>query len=445
MPEILKDKKVFTLFEVTRSVQKTLSQRYSSIFWVKAEMNKLNHYSYSGHCYPELIDKKDGKVIAQIKATLWKDDYFKINKKFISVLKEPVKDGIKILFSAKVIFDPVHGLSLQIIDIDPEFTLGDLEREKKETIEKLKSEGLFDLNKLVPMPLLPKRIAIISVETSKGYADFLNVITKNEWAYSFFHVLFPALLQGEKAVDSILGQLENVKKVKHHFDVVAIIRGGGGDVGLSCYNNFRLSEAIARFPIPVITGIGHATNETVVEMVSYKNAITPTKIAGYLIQKFHEFSEPLQKYSASIKSGSLKLMGRVNEKLFTTSRIFSADVQSLLSRHNSVIDQSALKTANGSGSILNSMENALENNLSRLLQGISVYQKQKSIELENIEKQVKLLDPRQVLKRGYSITKLRGKSVLSTKEVKNDDILESVLYDGTVQSIVVNTNKEKKS
>ena len=219
---------------------------------------------------------------------------------FLKVLHEPLKNGIYILFSAKISFHALHGLSLRILDIDPSFSLGELEKEKQETIEKIRKEGIFNSNKSLKLALLPKRIAIISAQTSKGYSDFLNVIDGNTWGYQFFQILFPAHLQGENAVESIMNQLIRIKKVKHHFDAVAIIRGGGGDIGLTCYNNYELSKAIALFPIPVLTGIGHSTNETVAEMVAFKNAITPTELADFLIQKFHNFAVPVQKAQDSI-------------------------------------------------------------------------------------------------------------------------------------------------
>jgi exodeoxyribonuclease VII large subunit len=212
MPETIDDKKVFSLLEVTKSIQKTIENRYNSSFWVQAEMSKLNHYSHSGHCYPELVEKKDGKVMAQMKANLWKDDYIEINNKFKKILKEPLKDGIKILFLATITFHPEYGLALRIIDIDPSYTLGDMEKEKQETIERMKREGIYNQNKILKIPLLPQRIAIISVETSKGYSDFIDVIDKNPWNYKFFHFLFPSLLQGEKAIGSMTNQLIRIKK-----------------------------------------------------------------------------------------------------------------------------------------------------------------------------------------------------------------------------------------
>ncbi len=287
------ERKILSLLEVTRSIQATLNEQFAAPLWIKAEMNKLNLYPQSGHCYPELLEKQNGKIIAQMRANLWRDDYSRVNAAFLRVLREPLKDGINILFLGKVSYDPVYGLSLRIMDIDPSYSLGELEKEKLLTIERLKKERIFDQNKQLRLPMLPQRIAIISADTSKGLADFTKVIDGNPWGYKFFCMLFPALLQGDQASGQIVAQLDRISRVKHHFDVVAIIRGGGGDIGLSCYNNYELAKTIARFPIPVMTGIGHSTNETVSEMVAYTNAITPTELADFLIQQFHNFSVPV--------------------------------------------------------------------------------------------------------------------------------------------------------
>src|SRR5690349_14708930 len=173
MPEQVNNRRVFSLLEITQSIHRAISSIYKSSYWIKAEMNKLNHYKQSGHCYPELVEKMDGKVVAQMKATLWQDDYVRVNADFQRLLKEPLKDGIKILMLATIEYHPQHGLSLRIVDIDPSFTLGDLEREKMETIQKLQAEGIFSRNKEQVLPVIPQRLAVISVETSKGYADFL--------------------------------------------------------------------------------------------------------------------------------------------------------------------------------------------------------------------------------------------------------------------------------
>jgi len=463
MPETINNKKVFTLLEVNRSIEKTLSERYTSAFWVRAEMNKLNHYKYSGHCYPDLVEKQGGKVIAQIRANLWKDDYIRTNQLFESTLKEPLKDGIKIMFLARISFSPVYGISLRILEIDPAYTLGDLEREKKETIDRLRLESIFDKNKLFPLPLLPQRIAIISVETSKGYADFLKVIDDNEFGYNFFHLLFPALLQGEKAIDSIGKQLKRIKKVINHFDVVAIIRGGGGDIGLSCYNHYQLAKEIALFPIPVLTGIGHATNETVVEMVANTNNITPTKMADFLLQKFHNFSVPVSDARQKIIDKAQQLLKEEKVKFRSETKLFQMATQHIFSSNKSELDEGIQSFLNHSrflfrnermqidatGTQLGKLSiNALNfqaqgvrllhtNLSSRLKQFVNVRQ----IELATLEKNVSILSPQNVLKRGYSITRLDGKALSSIDQIKDGDLIETTVHKGKIASRVEGLKK----
>ncbi len=486
MPEQVDDRSVFTLEEVARSIQKTLSDRYSSSFWVKAEMNKLNYYKHSGHCYPDLVEKKEGKIIAQLRANLWREDYRRIDHKFLTVLQEPLKDGIKILFQAKITFDAVHGLALWIVDIDPGYTLGDLEKEKQDTLKRLKNENIYQQNKLLRLPLLPQRIAIISVETSKGYADFLEVISQNPWGYRFFHVLFPALLQGDRAAADIAAQLERIKKVTNHFDVVAIIRGGGGDVGLSCYNNYTLAKTICTFPIPVITGIGHATNETVAEMVSFSNAITPTKLAEYLIQLFHDFAVPLREAERKIADrakrilseekakfqSEVKLFRSVTENVILTNRneikglwqsvrqhaqfTFKQEKESLRSARQDLLRAATVRTAlsrqelkthtgvllKDTGFQLKRHKGTLSDCQGRLQQHTALLVKQAHSELNNMAKNVTNMSPANVLRRGYSITRLNGKAVKEAAPVREGDELTTILFKGRIESVVTAINQD---
>jgi exodeoxyribonuclease VII large subunit len=444
MSEKINDKTVFSLLEVTKSIQNTLSDRYKSAFWVKAEMNKLNFYKYSGHCYPELVEKKDGQVIALLKAYMWKDDYRRINDQFLNTLHEPLKDGIKILFLAKITFDPAHGLSLWIMDIDPSYTLGDLERERQETVTQLRNEKIFDKNKTIRLPLLPQRIAVISVETSKGYADFHEIIEKNTWGYKFFLHLFPSLLQGDNAVQSIIDQLVKIEKVKHHFDVVAIIRGGGGDVGLSCFNSYRLSKAIALFPLPVITGIGHATNETVVEMIAFTNAITPTKLAEYLLQKFHNFAVPVQQAEKKIFEKTVRLLNEAKMKLGAEVKLFRSVTDNVLISNNNEIKTSRLHIVKSVAAFCN-VKKIMVSQLREKLHIQSLLRtKNALVEINGIEKNVDNMSPANVLKRGYSITLLNGKSVTNISQVKNGDVLNTLVHEGNILSTVNSIHKNNK-
>ena len=440
MPENITDRTVFSLLEVQRSIQKTLTDRYGSSFWVKAEMNKLNYYKQSGHCYPELVEKQQGKVVAQIKSVLWREDFVLINKHFLSYLNEPLKDGIKILFQAKMIYDPVHGLSLRILDIDPSYTLGDLEKEKMESISRLVNEGIFDQNKLLPIPLLPQRIAIISVESSKGYVDFLEVLDGNPWRYKFFHYLFPSLLQGEKAIDTIRYQLARIKKVIHHFDVVAIVRGGGGDVGLSVYNNYELARAIALFPIPVITGIGHATNDTVVEMVAHANAITPTKSAEYLIQRFHNFSVPVMQATEKITDRAKRLITEERNRLKSEVKLFRSVTATVTLEHRNQL----MNTVNGLKQQTRYQLRMQQDELSKikLSEKTAAFLKEHNNVLSQLERNVANMNPEKVLQRGFSITMKDGKVIKDADEVKAGDIIETVLHNGTISSTTLSKNKQ---
>jgi exodeoxyribonuclease VII large subunit len=466
MPVIVNNRKVFSLIEVTLSIQKTIAERYKSSFWVKAEMNKLNHYTHSGHCYPELVEKSNGKVIAQLKANMWKSDFERINHNFLKVLKEPLKDGIKILFCASVSFDPSHGLSLRILDIDPSFSLGELEREKQGTLERLKKEGIFNANKVLKLPVLPQRIAVISVETSKGYADFLNVIENNPWGYKFFKFLFPSLLQGEKSVDSICNQLKRIKKVIHHFDVVAIIRGGGGDVGLSSYNNYTLAKEIALFPIPVLTGIGHSTNETVAEMVSFKTAITPTELADFLIQKFHDFSTPIKRGEEIIVERAKRILTDEKIKFRSTIKYFRSVTNMtlmrrrgeikgqsesvlqhskfLLKRKKELLNWSLQHLDKAIGVLMGGHKKGIENSVRKTRTTVTEKLNKERERLLRIEKNVGILDPVNILRRGFSITLYNGHALKSKTEVRPGDIITTILMDGQIES-EVNTSPKSES
>ncbi|WP_343562898.1 exodeoxyribonuclease VII large subunit [Sphingobacterium sp.] len=419
MPELIQDKTIFSLLEVSKSIQKTLAERYKSLYWIKAEMNKLNHYTHSGHCYPELVEKQDGKIVAEIRSTLWKADFNRINNNFLKIAQEPLREGITMLFQASISYDPMYGLSLRIVDIDPTFTLGELEKEKLDSIKKLKEEGIYEANKSVPFPVLPKRLAIISVETSKGLSDFYKIINQNPWGYRLECTLFPALLQGDKSIPSIINQLAVITDKIAEFDVVAIIRGGGGEVGLSSYNNYLLAKAIALFPLPVLTGIGHSTNYTVSEMVAYKNAITPSELADFLIQKFHNFSIPIDKATESIQH---LITIRFKEERNTLSQIAT---------HIQWVGKRELQTAHANIQHLQHELNALVK--------LRFYEHKTA--LAHTERIIQLSDPRRLLKQGFSITKVNGKLLQSVDQISPGDFIQTMLEDGEMTSTVT----DKKS
>ena len=439
MPE---NQKIFTLKQVVSSIRKTIEERYQQLYWVKVEMHKLNRFA-SGHCFPELLQKEDGRIVAQISGTIWNHNYERINKRFISVVKEPLKEDTTLLMQVKVSFHETYGMSLQIMDIDPNYALGELQRERQETLKKLQKEGLINANQNVEFPLLPKRVAIISADSSKGLSDFMNVIESNTWGYTFFTLLFPAYLQGDNASSSIIKQLNAIERVKSHFDIVVIVRGGGGEVGLSCYNEYHLCKAIASFPLPIFTGIGHSTNLTVAEMVSFRNAITPTELGDFLIQAFHNFSTPVTNAIKSIKLHSKNKLSEARSFFGTSSQSFKHLTTQYLTNTNHALVQQGRKLKTevrenlyyNKSKVLRLQQHSISSSnyglkqeqetVERIKKNIPILYRQalrkNSIELDQLVHSIKLMDPLNVLKRGYSITTLNGKTIGEHNSVKVGD------------------------
>lgn len=465
MPEATDPIRVFSLLEVTESIRRTISSRYGSLYWIQAEMIKLNPYPHSGHCFPELAEKREGKVLARMRSVLWRDDYQRINARFRSVLGEPLKDGIKILLQARIVFDPLYGVSLQIVDIDPGYTLGDLEREKRETLARLEREGLLDRNRSLRVPLLPARVAVISVETSKGYADFTRVLDHNPAAYGFFHMLFPAVLQGPRAVETMIGQLRRIGRAARHFDVVAIIRGGGDDLGFSCYNDYTLAREVALCPLPVFTGIGHATNETVVDIVAAANAITPTKMAEDLIARFQDFDRGVREAQTTVMHRAERILtGEING-FRTLASHFRAVTGGSLIRHRTLLAQQSVSVSRQAGFLLHRAREAgkslamllrrgsgllglrtgelLSREEAAFVRGTGGLMAARKQALDHLGKNVANLDPLNVLRRGYSITLVRGKAVRTAEEVVPGEEIETRLYRGTLSATVHTTRPEK--
>lgn len=457
--------RIFTLREVTQSIQRTLGTRYGSLYWIKAEMIRLNPYPHSGHCFPELAEKDGEKIVARMRSVMWRDDYLRVNDRFLSVLGESLSDGIKVLLCARITFDPVHGIALHITDIDPAYTLGDLEREKRETLERLESEGLLDRNRRLGIPLLLARIAVISVETSKGYGDFQRVLDGNPWGYRFFHMLFPAVLQGTRAIETMTRQLQRIRKVSNHFDVVAIIRGGGDDLGFASYNDYRLAREIALCPLPVMTGIGHASNETVADRVAAANSITPTKMAEDLLARFRSFDLSVQDARTSLihhaetilmteKNGFQYLAGRFRTEASGRLRASRNQLQnasvavirqsrfSLRQSRESHAHQISLVRRHAALGVTTARE-ILSREAGALVRQSTLMMSRQDLALENLKKNVSNLDPVNVLKRGYSITLARGKAVRSAADLAPGQVVTTRLYQGRFTSTVDSSENEK--
>ena len=457
--------KIFSLKQVLSSIKKTLENRYSTTYWVKAEMHKLN-LSKKGHCYPELLEKENGRIVAEMRGIIWKTHFDRINKRFIEVVKEPLKDDITLLLLVKIEFSETFGLSLNIVDIDPNYSLGEIQKERQETLKRLQKEGIINANHNQVFPLLPKRIAVISAEGTKGLSDFLKVLNQNSWGYTFFTMLFHASMQGDFATQTIVAQLKKIEKVKEHFDLVVIVRGGGGEVGLSCYNQYDLCAAIAQFPLPIITGIGHSTNFTVAEMIAFRNAITPTELGNFLIQSFHEFSVPVNDAVKAIRTHSASILQEEKNELNSVSRLFKSVVKENVSKNKQFVHRQQNQLSNNFRFYMLNRANGLKKNEQNvyqnahfLLQNQKTQLRQLTVQIPNdvktlltltenkinlLEKSVALMDPIHVLKRGYSITTINGKSIKTADLLRKGDKIETKTANFSLKSTISEIIKENE-
>ncbi len=453
----------YTLSQITGHLQKLIARAYVDEYWVKAEIAKLNYYPHSGHCYPDLVEKDDVGIKAQMRSIIWAFDYRQIRSRFEKVTGTELGEGMEVLLKAKIDFSPQHGLTLRISDIDPDFTLGKMAAAKKQSIEKLKREGFFFMNKKLNFPIFPKRIAVISVETSKGYQDFINIINNNSRGYRFSHLLFPAILQGDSAVESIMNQLLKILRIKHHFDLVAIIRGGGGDVGLSCYNDFELAKMVATFPIPVVSGIGHSTNETVVEMVSHLDSITPTDLAYFLQQKFDNllvFAERTEKKVTDLANRYLlnefKKMERSAEHIQIFQKVFldrelnilenflimlGRDLSSSFEKFDTRLSSLGLQASRGASNQLKSSQIALAVVNENMNNHLNHRLKSELIIQENLGQKIELMKPENLLKRGFSITLKNGNSIKDASQLVEGDEITTIYASGQTKSIIKKISK----
>lgn len=448
-----------SLYELNVRIKQAVAERFSESVWIAAEITSVQE-NRSGHCYLELADKseKDEKVTAVARGTIWAFTYRMLKPYFETTTGRCLEKGMKVLVKADVVFHEVYGFSLNIRDIDPDFTLGDLERKKREILKQLEKDGIIDMNRNLEMPLLPKNIAVISSPTAAGLGDFMNHLLHNACGYRFHIKLFPAVMQGEKTTESVIAALEKIYEYESLFDAVVIIRGGGSQTDLGCFDTYDLAANVAQFPLPVIAGIGHERDETIVDRVAYMRVKTPTAAAAFLIECFQETETVLEELRNDFVTGVEALLQREKHRQMLQMTDLKRLSQGILSGQENRLKLLAKQLEHGcrmfvynrlSGFV--AFRSRLENRSALLFdrgknrldeQWRLVKQKctERLVEerhtLELAENTVRYADPKKVLERGYSITHLNGKAVKSIKDVKEGDVLETWVADGKIGSVV---------
>lgn len=466
-----------TLLELNELVKETLVKAFPSAVWVIAEVSELKE-NRNGHCYLELIEKQGTEIVARSRATIWSYTYRMLKPYFETTTGQYFVQGIKILVQVSVEYHPSFGLSLNIKDIDPIYTVGDMAMQRREIINRLQSQGVFEMNKELQLPLVPQKIAVISSVTAAGFQDFMNQLENNEFGFKFYTKLFQATMQGSDAVPSIINALERIFEHEDFFDAVVIIRGGGATADLSSFDNYDLAFNITQFPLPVITGIGHEKDDTIIDLVAHTRMKTPTAVAEFLIKGMERFYDKMLEMENEIVQLTRNLIESHQKQLELAASNLDYAVAGFINKNQSQLTKKGnqLQLAVKQFSFqkeheLNRMKHTIKskvllwfavskNNLFQTRRNLKhvIHQsilKQQSVlghykdlltgQAKNIlfieqkrilfnENTARLINPENVLKRGYTLTLREGKIVKSKEELNINEEIETCFTDGSVQS-----------
>lgn len=428
--------KTVTLFELNNLVREVISSTLSEEYWVEAELSEV--HEVRGHCYMELIQKElfSNTPVAKASAKCWKNKWTLLREKFEKVTRKGLKPGMKVLLKVYADFHEAYGFSWIVTDINPEFTMGDMARKRQEIINTLKREGVFELQKELVLPQFAQRIAVISSENAAGYGDFCHQLADNPQQLKFYTRLFPAVMQGEGVEESVIGALNSINENIEKFDAVVIIRGGGATSDLSGFDTLRLAENVANFPIPIITGIGHDRDESIVDMVAHTKVKTPTAAAALLIDHLNHVLERLLDAQAELIAAvrhrselEQARLVRMSEKIPVLFSLVKTRQEQRIDRHLANITAALNDKLSREHHRLSLIESQLG---PTLLQQLT----REDYRLQLLQQQLEALNPQRLLQRGYSITLCKGKVVKDARQLKAGDEIETKLANGKITSII---------
>lgn len=383
--------KVVGLHALNSQISACIEEIFDEPIWVSAEIVSLNR-NRTGHCYLELIEKlPDGAIVAKARATIWSALYGRISAYFQQVTGMPLAAGMTVALQVEVVFHPNYGFSLNVKDINPQFTLGNRLMQRTQTIERLQKEGVFDMNKELALPAITRRLAVVSAQTAAGYGDFMKELGQNAWNFTFQVTLFPALMQGDAAEASIIKALHEIEQVQQDFDAVVIIRGGGAVTDLDCFDAYQLAYTVTQMPLPVVVGVGHDRDVSVLDMVAAVSLKTPTAVAQFMVQRLADAYQRVCLCQERLSRGVQLLLQRQEQRLLTIEKMLPICSHRLLDK--------------------------------------------KEHRLAMLEKTLELLSPVNVLKKGYTMT-LKNGVVASLDDIQVGDEITTVFHNGSVQSIV---------
>ena len=417
----MSEEKFHSLLELNQMVRETIECEMPDEYWVEAELSECRELR--GHCYMELIqkDERTATPVAKSPAKCWANKWAVIRPYFERTTGQQLHAGMKVLLKVYAQFHEAYGFSWIVTDINPEYTLGDMARKRQEIIRQLKAEGVFDLQKELTLPPFCQHIAVISSQTAAGYGDFCNQLSDNPYGFQFQTQLFPAIMQGEGVEQSIIAALEKIysltssfSPLTSKFDCVVIIRGGGATSDMSGFDTLALAENVANFPLPIITGIGHERDESILDMISHTRVKTPTAAAAFLIEHLKEVLDVI--------NGSQELITR-----------YAQQKLSMLHSQLTIVSEAIPR-------LFSIVKTRQEAKIDTLIQRIPMLLERRLLaenhRLQLMEEKLKALDPQLLLKRGYSITLHNGRAVKDATALKAGDEIETRLANGAIHSVV---------
>lgn len=480
------EESIYKLSDLLDEVQMVIRSTFDRSYWVIAEIVSVSE-AKNGHLYLEVAEKDDDILQAKIRANLWSNAKRRILSEFEHITNQSLKKGMKVLLNVTIDYHTVFGMSLNILDIDPNFSLGEIERQKQATLLQLEEEGLIDFNKQHVLPHVIQSIAIISSASAAGYQDFIKQLGDNSHKYTFSTQLFQAIMQGEKAADSIIQAMNKLEDSKDNFDIVVLIRGGGSSLDLSCFDEYNLAARLAQSLFPIFTGIGHERDISIADKVAHTHLKTPTAVAESVIAHNKSFEDELDTLLETLNHYALDLVDTHKEQLGHLSRNLSYSAQQKMHKNSQGLMQQshnyqqAVKTRLSKAdfrlekiklilkhdlkiklhqvdqnldqtfdNIIKESKNFLQFHQKKTKQNINALAKyslnnlQSNIRtIKQIEHLIHLANPKQILKKGFSITRVNGKVLRSVKHIDKKSILSTELCDGILESKITNTNNNE--
>jgi exodeoxyribonuclease VII large subunit len=404
-----------TLSQLNRLISEEIEVAFPDTYWIIAETSDVR-LNKNGHCYLEFIEKKESNnnIIAKARGYIWANTYQLLKLYFEEKTGQSFVSGIKVLVNVSIDFHPVYGYGLNVCDIDPAYTAGDMQQHRQQILNRLEKEGILSLNKELEMPLLPQKIAVITSPTAAGYEDFMNHLKNNKQGFVFYTHLFPAVMQGEQTERTIINALNTIYENSESFDVVVIIRGGGATSDLASFDTYPLAANCAQFPLPIITGIGHERDDTVLDFISNYRAKTPTAVADYLLTCLENASSALCKCRSNLIYASNRMLDSSFEEVQQLTHHLH------LYLHNSIERQNLILCS-------------IKDNLQKFSKQFFVMEETKLNEKISF---FRMSSPEYILSKGYSLTLKEGKVVKSARFLQEGDSIETILKEGKISSIV---------